>query len=159
MSQEREKDRKYLAFNLADQEYATDISLVKEIRGLERVAALPESPHFLLGVMDLRGKVVPVVDLRRRFHLPTSQEGGGESIIVVVDMPGQTVGLTVDQVTEVLSLAPSAWEPPPPLFNGPARNFVSGVANLNGRLVILLDLSRVLNPQEVTEIGDLAASA
>lgn len=159
MSQEQEKDRKYLAFTLAGQEYATDITLVKEIRGLERVAPLPESPDYLLGVMDLRGRVAPVVDLRRRFHLPTSQESDGDTIIVVVDLPGQTVGLTVDQVTEVLSLAPSAWEPPPPLFNGPARNFVSGVANLNSRLVILLDLSRVLNPEEVAEIGELAASA
>lgn len=159
MSQEQEKDQKYLAFTLADQEYATDIAFVKEIRGLERVAALPDSPDFLLGVMDLRGRVVPIVDLRRRFHMPASQEGGGDSVIVVVDMPGQTVGLTVDQVTEVLSLGRSAWEPPPPLFNGPARNFVSGVANLNGRLVILLDLSRVLNEQEVAEIGGFAASA
>lgn len=158
MGQEQEKDRKYLAFTLAGQEYATDISVVKEIRGLERVAPLPESPAYLLGVMDLRGKVVPVVDLRRRFHLPAVQEEG-ETIIIIVDMPGQTVGLTVDQVTEVLSLSPSAWEPPPPLFNGPARNFVSGVANLSSRLIILLDLSRVLNPEEVAEIGDLAASA
>lgn len=151
-------EHKYLAFTLADQEFASDIAAVREIRALERVAPLPDSPAFLLGVMDLRGKVVPVVDLRRRFKLPARPEGVAP-IVVIVDVAAQVVGMTVDRVTEVLSLPPSAWSPPPPLFQGPARAFVSGVADLDGRLIVLLDLARVLSAEEAAAIGELAASA
>ncbi len=153
-----EQEHKYLAFTLADQEFASDIAAVREIRAPERVAPLPESPDYLLGVMDLRGQVVPVVDLRRRFRMPP-RPAEAAPVVVIVEVAGQVVGMMVDRVTEVLSLPSSAWTPPPPLVQGPARAFVAGVADLEGRLIVLLDLSRVLSAAEAAEIAELAASA
>ncbi len=152
------REQKYLAFMLGDQEFASNIAVVREIRGLEKVAAIPDSPPHLIGMMDLRGKVIPVVDLRRRFHLPPVEAGSQGQVIIVVEMDAQVVGLLVDRVTEVLSLADSAWEPPPPLYQGPAQRFLSGVANLKGRLIVLLDLTRVLSREEVQDMTDLMAS-
>lgn len=149
-------DNKYLAFVLGDQEFAADIACVREIRSLDHVARIPDSPAYLLGIMDLRGRVVPVVDLRRRFHLGEGLASGHGDVVVVADLGTQVVGLVVDRVQEVLSLSASAWEPPPPLFRGPARQFLSGVADLNGRLIVLLDLARVLSSEEVQALQRVA---
>ncbi len=148
-----EREEKYLVFSLGGQDFAADITVIKEIRAGDRVAAIPESPDYLLGLMDLRGKVIPLVDLRRRLRVTPTQDGG---VVIVVELPGQLVGLVVDRVVEVLSLPPAAWEAAPALISGPARRFVAGVADLQGRLIVLLDLARVLTGEEVAALEDLA---
>lgn len=147
-----EREEKYLVFTLGGQDFAADIAVVKEIRAVDRVAPIPESPDYLLGVMDLRGRVIPLVDLRRRLRMAGAGAGG---IVVVVELPGQLVGLVVDHVVEVLSLPAAAWEEAPSLVTGPARRFVAGVADLQGRLIVLLDLERVLTGDEAAALEDL----
>lgn len=124
------------------------ISLVKEIRALDRVAPLPDSPEHVRGVMDLRGRVIPLIDLRSRFHL-VPPGGQADGIVIVVDMADLTAGFVVDKVVEVTSLPPSSWEPPSPLVSAPARNLVSGVADISGRIIILLDLPRLLSAEKL----------
>ncbi len=153
-----EVDEKFLVFSLCGQEYAAEISIVREIRGLDSVATLPDSPDFVRGVMDLRGKVIPLLDLRRRFRMPMGQIKG-EGIVIVVDLDGLTAGLVVDRVVEVFSLPPSAWEEPSPLVSGPVRNVVQGMADLSGRIIILLDMNCILTPEEAEEFSEMGMGA
>lgn len=153
----KKAEDKFLVFSLAGQEYAVGISLIKEIRAMDRIASLPDSPDHVCGVMDLRGRVIPLIDLRYRFHLvpPGSQAGG---IVIVVDLDGLTTGLVVDKVAEVTGLPPSCWEPPSPFVPASVRNLVAGVADISGRIIILLDLPRLLRNEMSSQDPGLSSA-
>ncbi len=132
---------KYLVFSVGDAEYAAAITGVREIRLLEGVTSLPDCPPHVLGVMDLRGRVVPLLDLRLRLG---RQPAGERPVVVIVDVGGQAVGLVVDRVVEVRSFAGSVWQEVPTAVPSHVRAFVRGVADLAGRILLWLDLDRLL---------------
>jgi len=142
--QTQETVRQYLAFNLGSEEYALDISHISEIIKIREFTDIPRSPEFLLGIISLRGVVVPVFDLRRRFRL-------GESVmlnssrIVVCRHDDVTVGLLVDCINQVVSLADETIEPPPTVLSGFDRDMVLGVGRYQERMLILLNLQSVLD--------------
>jgi len=139
-------DKQYVVFDLGGEHYGVDIAAVEGIIKLQLITSVPHAPAFIEGVTNLRGKVLPVVDLRRRFNLLAGATSK-ETRIVVVEMNGATVGMIVDGVSEVLQVSDEAVEPPSPIVMTIDSAFIRGIAKVDDRLIILLDLSQVLSGQ------------
>lgn len=154
MTEGKMSERQLVVFRLAKEEYGLPISQVKEINRLAAITKLPQAPDFVEGIINLRGAVIAVIDLRKRFSLP--QEAYGEdSRIIIVETKGQTVGIIVDAVTEVLRLPEEDITPPPPSFILDAR-YIHGVGKVGERLIILLDIDEVLTAKEQIALRDMA---
>ena len=147
---------KHVIFTLANEHYGVGIVVVDSIIKLQPITAVPRAPSFVEGVTNLRGKVLPVIDLRKRFGLP-AEESTKEARIVVTEMDGSTVGMLVDTVSEVLDVADEAIEPPSPIVTTVDSGFITGIAKVGDRLVILLDLEKVLSAEEKADL--LSSSA
>jgi purine-binding chemotaxis protein CheW len=141
------EERQLVVFQLGAELYGVDIARVHEIIRLQSITRVPRAPSFVEGVINLRGKVIPVVDLRRRFGLPTTEHTRATRT-VVVEIGDQVVGIIVDSVSEVLRVSTSTIEPPSPVVAGIDSEYLHGIAKLPERLVILLDLDRVLAREE-----------
>ncbi len=133
-------------FRLAKEEYGLPITKVQEINRLVPITKLPQTPSFMEGIINLRGRIIPVIDLRKRFSLPANEQSE-DNRIIIVEVNGQTVGIIVDAVTEVVRLAGASIEPPPPTFILDAQ-YIHGVGKLDERLLILLDIDKILTSQE-----------
>jgi purine-binding chemotaxis protein CheW len=132
-----------VSFNIGEEEFGVDILKVQEINRMPEVTQVPNAPEYVDGVINLRGKVIPVIDLRRRFGIER-REHDKNTRIVVVDLNGTVVGFVVDAVKEVLRIPRSVMEPPPSLTTDVNADYITGVGKLDDRLLILLDLERVL---------------
>ncbi len=132
-----------VTFKLGSEEFALDILVVQEINRRVEITKVPKTPEFVEGVINLRGKIVPVLDLRKRFGL-AGREFTGHSRIIVVNIDTRVLGLMVDSVSEVLRIPSHSIEPPPPLVAGIDAAYIKGVGKFEGRLLILLDLGKVL---------------
>jgi purine-binding chemotaxis protein CheW len=140
-------EQQLVVFQLGAELYGVEIARVHEIIRLQTVTRVPHAPAFVEGVINLRGKVIPVVDLRRRFGLPVADHTRA-SRIVVVEIGDQVVGIVVDGVSEVLRVNKGTIEPPSPVVAGIESDYLLGIAKLPERLVILLNLDRVLARDE-----------
>ncbi|MBX5464907.1 MAG: chemotaxis protein CheW [Clostridia bacterium] len=136
-----------VVLELDGQAYGAAIGSVREVLAFQPVTRVPQAPAFVLGVINLRGRIIPVIDLRRRLGLPAA-EPGPLSRIVVVEDGEELVGMLVDGVSEVLDVPLALVEPPGELVRGEGVSFLRGVARLEERLVILLALERVLDAEE-----------
>lgn len=132
-----------LSFYVCDHEYSVDIMSVREIRGWTKATSLPHSPNFVRGVINLRGTVLPVVDLALRLGLE-AQEPHERNVVVVVDLEGRTVGLRVDAVSDIFSIPTDAMQQPPQIGGDTADSFLRGLTIVEERMVRILDLSSVL---------------
>jgi purine-binding chemotaxis protein CheW len=133
-------------FRLAKEEYGLPITKVQEINRLVPITKLPQTPSFMEGIINLRGRIIPVIDLRKRFQLATIEQSD-DNRIIIVEVNGQTVGIIVDAVTEVVRLPGASVEPPPPAFVLDAQ-YIHGVGKLDDRLLIMLDIDKILTSQE-----------
>jgi len=140
-------EQQLVVFELASEHYGLDISAVEGIIKMQAITKMPQAPVFVEGVTNLRGTVVPVIDLRKRFSLP-SLEHTKDTRIVVVYMEKTKIGMIVDGVSEVLRIPEESIEPTPPMVSNVNTAFIRGIAKLDGRLVTLLDLSKVLSLEE-----------
>jgi purine-binding chemotaxis protein CheW len=133
-----------VVFRLADEDYGVPIDQVREINRLVPITAVPKAPASVLGVINLREQIIPVISLRERFNLP--REANSEATrIVVSEVGGQTVGFVVDSVNEVLRLGEECIEPAPPSTTGVDTAFIKGIGKLGDRLIIMLDLEKVFD--------------
>ncbi len=147
-------------FRLRDEEFGLDIGSVREITKVADITHIPEATSFVYGVTNLRGQVIAVIDLARQFGLAPQQELPETAKIVVTEIKGQTVGMLVDEVPEVLKIADENIEPAPELVQTEVRtDYIKGVGKLDNRLIILLDLEKLLAPQEVQELTKASMSA
>jgi len=144
-----------VTFKLAKEEYSIDILRVQEIIRHMELTRVPKAPDFVDGVINLRGRVIPVLDLRKRFGLPVNEKTD-ETRIIVVDINDKTVGFKVDAVSEVLRLAADKVEPPPSLVAGIDSEYIKGVGKMEGRLIILLDVSKILTSCEKESLAAVA---
>ena len=144
-------EQQLVVFELANESYGLDIADVESIIKLQSITVVPNAPSFVEGVTNLRGIVLPVIDLRKRFGLPQS-EPTKDTRIVVVDAGGSNVGMIVDAVTEVLRVSDATIEPPSPLVITVSSTFITGIAKMDDKLVILVDLAKVLSVEEKTEL-------
>jgi purine-binding chemotaxis protein CheW len=145
-----------VTFKLAGQKYAVDILKVQEINNMKEITAIPNSPPFLEGAINLRGKVIPVLNLRSKFGF--ENEGSRETAkIVIMDIRGVIMGLIVDAVSDVLRIPRDVVEPPPPVHSNVSSEFIAGIAKLDEGLVILLDIDRLLDEGEHSAVFGVAA--
>lgn len=144
----------YVIFRLGDSEFGVEIGQVLRIMRLMEVTRVPRAPNFLEGVVNIHGEMVPVVDLKKRFELPW-QEYGDKARILVVEVEGQTVGMIVDSVTEIAWIPTSAIEPPPEMVAEISGVYLTGLGRLDDRLIIFLNLSRVLTTEEIEELEQM----
>jgi purine-binding chemotaxis protein CheW len=143
---------KYLTFHLGNEEFAIQVLKVREIMGVQDITAVPQTPAFVKGVINLRGKVIPVVDLRLKFGLPEAEYNQRTCIIVVqvsVEMRNMLMGVVVDGVSEVLNLAGGDIEDTPDFGQGVTVPYLLGMAKTKDGVKILLDIDEVLSTQEV----------
>ncbi len=147
-----------VTFGLGEEEFAVDILKVQEINRMMSLTRVPSSPPEVEGVINLRGKIIPVVDLRRRFSLPPA-ERSAQSRIVVVEVHGRVIGFVVDRVSEVLRISRSIVEPAPAMVCSVDSDFIEGVGKLEDRLLILLDLARLFNTAQMNAMTQSAAAA
>ncbi len=146
-------DIQLVIFKLANEDYGLPISKVQEINRMVAVTKLPNSPEFMEGIINLRGRIIPVLDLRKRFGFNT-REHQEDTRIIVVDVSGQTVGLIVDAVHEVAKIAGDCVEPPPPSFVMDAQ-FVQGIGKLADALVVILDIDHIITLQERVVLNNI----
>ena len=140
-------EHQLVVFDLNGEHYGVDIAAVEGIIKMQAITVVPQAPRFVEGVTNLRGKVLPVIDLRRRFGLG-AEAATKDTRIVVVEMNGTTVGIVVDGVSEVLRVNSDTIEPPSPIVTTVDSAFIRGIAKIGERLVILLDLAKVLSLSE-----------
>lgn len=134
---------KYLTFCLCDENYGLDIGHVIEIIGVQNITQLPDLPPYIKGVINLRGQVIPVMDMRLRFHLQ-SQEYDQRTCIVVTEVAGQTMGMVVDRVNEVVDIPENQIEPPATMSGSHANQYVKGLGKVGDNIRILLDTEKIL---------------
>jgi purine-binding chemotaxis protein CheW len=146
-----------VVFDLAGERFGTEIARVHEIIRLQEVTQVPRAPEFVEGVINLRGRIVPVVNLRKRFGFPEA-EATRASRIVVVDVEGSTIGMVVDAVAEVARVAQGSIEPPAPIVSTMNNEFVRGVVKRDEDLIVMLDLDRVLGERARQQVGELIAA-
>lgn len=153
------RDGKYLTFSLAGEEYGIGILKVREIIGMMPITPVPLAPEFLKGVINLRGKVIPVVDLRRKFGMEEAQVSE-RTCIIVVEINGSSshipMGIVVDAVSEVLNVKSSDIEQTPNLGGNLRADYILGIGKMDGGIKILLDIDRVLNTQEILAVQKAA---
>lgn len=138
-----EDEKQLVVFDLAEEAYGVDIGSVREIIRMQEITAVPRTPDYVEGVINLRGKVIPVIDMRKRFGFPVA-DYTKDTRIVVIDIGGADIGATVDAVTEVLRLGSDSIEPPMAVITTADSDYLLGIAKLESRLIILLDLQRAL---------------
>lgn len=148
-----------VSFVVGTEEFAIPILSVQEINRMMPITRVPQSPKFIKGVINLRGKIIPVMDLRKRFGME-SHETTTDSRIIVVEVASHVIGFTVDRVNEVLRINANIVELPPAMVCGIDSDYVQGVGKLEDRLLILLSLDRLFNSHDIDEtlIGATAAS-
>jgi purine-binding chemotaxis protein CheW len=157
-----ETSEQYLTFMLAGEEYGVDILRVQEIKGWDKVTRIPHTPDYVLGVINLRGAVVPILDLRRRFGLETIDFGPTTVVIVVRVMSGlteRTVGVVVDAVSEVYNVDAADSKPPPDVCGSVDTVFVKALATVEEKMLILLDIDRLIGNSIADELAPGVAAA
>ena len=154
-----DREGKYLTFSLAEEEYGISILKIKEIIGMMPITSVPQTPEFVKGVLNLRGKVIPVVDLRLRFGME-SIDYTERTCIIVVEIEGQTstimMGIVVDSVSEVLNIKGEDIEDTPTFGARLDTDYILGMAKMEGGVKILLDIDRVLSDDEIAELDKVA---
>jgi purine-binding chemotaxis protein CheW len=144
-----------VSFKIGNEEFGVDILNVQEINKMTLVTKVPNSPAFVEGVINLRGKVIPIIDLRTRLGL-SKKEHDKETRIIVVEIEKHTIGFIVDAVSEVLRIPSTIIEAPPELVSGINSEFIKSVGKLEDRLLILIDLNKMLKVNEKKEMNKVA---
>lgn len=143
-----------VVFELGGESYGVDISAVNTIIRMQEITEIPRSPEFVEGVINLRGSIIPVIDLRKRLGLQINSATRA-SRIIVIEANGQMIGMIVDAVAETIRLPQDAIEPPSPIVLSTDVEYVRGIGKLPDRLVVLLDLDRVLASKEVEALHNM----
>lgn len=143
-----------VTFNLGKEEFAVDILNIQSINRMMEITIVPNSPTFVEGIINLRGQVIPVIDLRDRLEL-AKKEYDKHSRIIVVNIDSKIIGFIVDLVNEVLRIQSNITEPPPQIVAGIDSEFITAVAKLDDRLITLLDLKRLLSEDEIAQATNI----
>jgi purine-binding chemotaxis protein CheW len=148
-------EREFLTFRLGAEEYGVDILKVQEIRGYDAVTRIPDTPDFIKGVVNLRGAIVPVVDLRIKLRLG-SAEYNSFTVMVVLNLARRIIGVVVDSVSDVIQLEPEQLHPAPEFGTHVDTRFISGLGTIDQRMLILLDIEKLLSSQDMALLPDAA---
>lgn len=147
-----------VTFVVGSEEFAIPILSVQEINRMMQITRVPQSPPFIEGVINLRGKIIPVMDLRKRFG-DDALEDTSDSRIIVIEVATRVIGFTVDRVNEVLRIDAGIVEPPPSMVSGVDSDYVQGVGKLDDRLLILLNLDRLFSDEDLDQVDTATHTA
>jgi purine-binding chemotaxis protein CheW len=145
----------FLSFRLGDEEYAIDILKVQEIRALEAVTRIANAPRYLKGVINLRGSIVPIVDLRAKLGMPDSSQAG--AVVIILNLAERVMGVVVDAVSDVVALAREDVRPAPEFGSVVDATFIRGLAPIGERMLILVDITRLMTSGELAVVERAAA--
>ncbi len=148
-------DGKFLTFVLSDEEYGIEILKVREIIGLMDITTVPQTPDYMKGVINLRGKVIPVIDLRMKFLMP-EEEHTQETCVIVVEVNSTSIGIIVDSVSEVADINGGEIEDAPKFGQGIDTSFIMGLGKVKDKIIIMLDIDAVLSTDELEMVEELA---
>lgn len=137
-----------VCFKIGNEEYGIDILQVQEILKLPRVTKLPKSKPYIMGVIDLRGKVLPIVDLSKRFGIDSNRDTEN-SRAIVVNISGKRVGLGIDSVSHVIKVGANDIEPPPPVVRGISGKYIVGIAKMEDGFIVVLDINQMFSTEEL----------
>ncbi len=146
-----------ISFMVGDEEFGLDILRVKEVIRLREITRLPRSPSFVKGVINLRGDIIPIIDLRDKFGLE-SREHTSMTRVIVADVDGKLVGMVIDAASQVVRVPTGQIDPPPPIIGGLSAEYVRGVGKLDDRLIILINIDRILSNEEKVELQHMATT-
>jgi purine-binding chemotaxis protein CheW len=152
-----DKDLQIVGLRIGRETFGLPISMVREVVRVPEITAVPNAPAHIEGVINLRGRIIPIIDLRKRFG-EKDLEPNKKNRVVVVELETRPIGLVVNAASEVLRIPPSDIEPPHNIFQEGELNFITGVAKLKGRLVMMLDLNRILQSGELRRIEEVTKS-
>jgi len=150
--------REFLTFTLGREEYCIDILKVREIRGYDAVTRVANAPDFIKGVINLRGNIVPIVDLRIKFRLE-QVEYGGQTAVIILGILERTIGIVVDSVSDVISLAHERIKPAPEFSAALNTQYIQGLATLDDRMIIVVNIEKLISSPEVQLIDEAGSSA
>jgi purine-binding chemotaxis protein CheW len=148
--------KEFLAFTLGQEEYGIDILRVQEIRGYEQVTRIANSPDFIKGVVNLRGIIVPIVDMRIKFNLGTPSYDQF-TVVIILNIAGRIMGMVVDSVSDVTTLSPEQVKPAPEMGTAFDSDYLIGLGTLNERMLILVDIDKLMSSSEMGLIEKIAA--
>lgn len=148
-----ETENKYLTFSLGEEEFGINIRNVTEIIGIQKITVMPDVSEFIKGVINLRGRVIPVIDMRLRFELP-ERDYDERTCIVVVNVNDTSVGLIVDTVAEVMDIESSQIDSPPQIAAGSSREFIEGLGRVGEEVKILLNINKILYDDELHALSE-----
>lgn len=151
------KGGEFLTFRLGDEEYGVDILKVQEIRGYDRVTSIAHAPSFVKGVINLRGLIVPIVDLRIKFQLGRV-EYNAFTVVIILNVANRVVGMVVDSVSDVITLAPEAVRSAPQLGAAVDTTYILGLGSLDERMIILVDIERLMTQADMALMDEPAAA-
>ena len=149
-------DEMYLTFALANEEYGVGIAGVTEIVGMQRIMSVPDVPHYIKGVINLRGKVIPLMDVRLRFGMP-ERAYDERTVVIVMDVGEAPIGLIVDGVSEVLEIPPSQVDRHTQFGRSTTRSVIAGIGRIGERVAVLLDTAVLVSDSDVTLPAEMAA--
>lgn len=150
--------RELLSFTLGAENYAIDILKVQEIRGYEAVTRIANSPAFIKGVVNLRGHIVPIIDLRVKLGLGEARYDAS-TVVIILNVLGRVLGIVVDSVSDVIALAPDAVKPAPEFGATLDTRYIEGLANLDSQLLIVVDIERLMGSRDMALVTEAAESA
>ncbi|MBK1708970.1 MULTISPECIES: chemotaxis protein CheW [Marichromatium] len=153
-----EDSREYLTFTLGDEEYGIDILNVQEIRGYDTVTKIANSPHFIKGVINMRGVIVPIIDMRLKFELG-EVEYNQFTVVIILNITGRVVGMVVDGVSDVIALHHEQIRSAPEFGAVLDTAYIDGLATLEERMVIMVNIERLMNSEEMGLVDQARASA
>jgi purine-binding chemotaxis protein CheW len=148
--------REYLSFVLGDAQYCIDILKVQEIRTYETPTRIANTPAFIKGVMNLRGNIVPIIDLRIKFGLP-DQRYDTHTVVIVLNVAKRTIGVVVDGVSDVIAVPASEIKPPPELSGSLDTQYLQGLATVGGQMLIIIDIERLMTSRDMAIMDEAAA--
>ena len=146
--------RQFISFSVGDEDYGLELLRVKEVIRVRQITWLPKAPSFVKGIINLRGDVIPLIDLRERFGLEYVDQTT-QTRVVVVEVEGRLMGMIVDSASQVVRIPADQIDPPPPVLGGLAREFITGVGKFEDKLVILLDVDAILTAGEKAALSEM----
>ena len=150
---EGEDLRQFISFSVGEEEYGLELLRVREVIRVRQITRLPKAPSFVKGMINLRGDVIPIIDLRDKFGLE-AKEATATTRVIVVEVEAKLMGMVVDSASQVVRISPDQIDPPP-VLGGFSQEFITGVGKLDDRLIVLLNIDAVVSAEERTQLGSL----
>lgn len=147
-------ERQIVAFSLGSETYGVDIGQIREIIPVQKVVPVPRAPEFVEGIINLRGKVIPVLDLRQHFGFEKKERNPNQRILLI-EVGGDSIGVRVDSVLSVLRIPEDSIEPPASVLTGDGNDYIQGIAKVEDNLIVLLDLTRIISDAEKGTLKEL----